>query len=106
MSAAYFLGSRLLAVSQVPFLWDDTREAEVSQLYLCPTCGEVWARVAVTDTRWVAHRQGCIRHPSFGSDVGGSFIQPWRRNISDLPEEVLQYELAIRLVNYPKETPA
>lgn len=103
MPAHYFLGTRLVAVSSQPPLWDNLRVAEVSQLFLCPTCGEVWARIAIPDARWVAQHIGCRQHPSMGYDVGGSFIPAWRQNLRDLPIEVLQYELALRLANYPQE---
>jgi hypothetical protein len=103
MPAAYFLGNRLLAVTTRSPLWDDMRESSRSQMYFCPTCGEVWARIAVEGQSWVAHHIGCAQHPSPVYDVGGSFIPLWRSRLDDLPQEVLEYELAIRLATYPSD---
>lgn len=100
MPASYFLGSRLLAVTDLPPLWDDVRPAGVSRLFMCPDCGEVWGRIALPDTRWMAVAAGCRKHPQWLEDVGGSFLASWRHNLRDLPAEVLAYELAIRLANY------
>lgn len=100
MSASYFLGPRLVAVSSQSPLWDDHREAGVSQAFLCPTCGEVWARIVVPNTRWMAVHAGCRKHPQHQDDVGGTFIRPWRHDLRDLPAEILAYELDIRLALY------
>lgn len=97
MSASYFLEARLLATTHLPPRWDDSTFADVSQVFICPTCGAAWGRVMIPGARWHAVTRGCAQHP-FLSDAGGSFIAPWRHGCpAELPPEVLHYEASIRL---------
>jgi len=100
-NASYFLGSRLLAVSPLPILWDDLSRADNSLVFVCPTCGDAWGRIAEEGKPWLPVRRGCRKHP-WCDEVGGSFIAPWRKAYNELPPEVLLYEIEIRL-NLSKE---
>ena len=93
----YFLGSRLLAQSQLLPKWSDTEPASASLALFCPTCGEVWGRVIVDGSQWHPVNRGCRAHPPC-NDVGGTFIAPWRSTFAELPPEVLRYEAMIRLM--------
>lgn len=99
-SIHYFLGQRLLASTDLPRMWDDTREARNSEAFLCPTCGELWGRIFIPGGKWMAQHVGCARHPGSDYEVGATFIHAWRYTLEDLPYDVLAYELAIRLAKY------
>ena len=92
----YFLGTRLLGVSPHLPWWSDSERTCTSQALLCPTCGEVWGRIAVAGLPWQAITRGCKLHP-YLADIGGTFIAPWRRQFEELPPEVLRYEFDIRV---------
>ena len=92
---AYFLGPRLLAISPKIHKWDDHKVHHQNVAHFCPQCGEVWGRIM--DERvagWFAQSNLCAKHG------GGSFISPWRNVFEELPPEVLQYELELRLNQY------
>lgn len=98
MPASYFLGNRLLASSAPAPWWSDSDLAHHSQAFFCPTCGEIWGRIAVDNLSWMAVTAGCVKHPQWPDEVGGSFIHPWCKGCPrELPFEVLQHELQIRL---------
>jgi len=99
MIAHYFLGSRLLGVG--PALpWSETYDAISSLVYICPTCGDAWGRMAVTGCEWLPIRRGCAAHP-FLDRWGGSFIHPWLHSslLAALPPEVLTYEFTLRTLD-------
>lgn len=91
----YFLGARLLGSGKTAW-WSDTSIETMSQVFICPTCGEAWGRVVIPDADWTPVRRGCRQHPPI-NDAGGSFIAPWRHAFAELPIEVLRYEMNIRL---------
>jgi len=94
--ASYFLGTRLLGTGN-GYLWADAEPCIRSLVFVCPTCGEAWGRVFQPGREWLPVRRGCSLHP-FLSDVGGSFIHPWRSGCpSEFPASVLSYELQLRL---------
>lgn len=97
---SYFLANRLISTTSIPPLWDEVVEANLSMLFMCPTCGETWGRIVVPHARWICMHSGCRKHPQWMEDVGGTFIRPWRKTYMDLPIEVLAYELDIRLANF------
>lgn len=95
MGAHYFLGNQLLGVSPSMSKWEDSRVNHNNLAMFCPQCGDVWARIA--DERcagWFAATRLCSRHGD------GSFIAVWRNLFEELPPEVLQYELHIRLIQF------
>lgn len=94
----YFLGSRLLGSSPSLPMWDDATPSHFSTAYLCPTCGEVWARIAVEGGQeWHPIKAFCPKHSDYFGRPGGSFIHPWRKTYWELPQEVLKYELQLLL---------
>ena len=96
MPASYFLGTRLLGVGP-SLLWSDNEPCRHSLLFVCPTCGDVWGRIYQPEAEWLPLRRGCQSHP-FLSEIGGSFIAPWRLGCpAELPEPVLSYELQLLL---------
>ena len=99
MTTTYFLGPRLLGTSPSLPLWDDTTVSPMSQVVICPVCGEVWGRIAVEGREWLPVRRGCTKHSWLG-DVGGSFLPPWRHSFDELPPAVLAYEVNLRLAAF------
>lgn len=97
MAASYFLGNRLLARSEaLPWYTDEGGPFAVSQVFVCPRCGESWGRILVDSapTDWLPVRRGCAKHPSaFDRHLGGSFLGPWRRAWHELPDAVVEYEV-------------
>ncbi len=96
----YFLGSRLLATTSIPPMWDDATIDHASTAYICPTCGEVWARVMIEGSEWHPIKAACQKHHFLRS--GGYFLAPWRKTCWELPQEVLMYELQLLLDRYDK----
>lgn len=105
MTARYFLGSQLLGSSGHVVKWDDSQLTTASLALACPTCGEVWGRVLDNFPGWQFVVRPCHKHPrTDADDSAGSFIAPWRSTFQELPPEVLEYELQLRLDRY-KESP-
>ena len=103
MSAHYFLGTRYLGQASIKY-WDDTKLSSESWLLVCPTCGDVWARVADSPTDWLPLRMACRKHSFSTTEVGGSFIPVWLTHIDALPPEVLRYEAQLRLEKFDELT--
>lgn len=96
MPASYFLGPQLLGTGGASW-WSDSQPSITSQAFFCPTCGEIWGRIYEMGLPWQPVIRGCSKHPHL-SDVGGSFIAPWRKGCpSELPPGVLLYETQLRL---------
>jgi len=84
----YFLGNRLLAVGQRAPMWSDTQVEDHNLVYVCPTCGDAWARVQTApDVEWAPIRSGCALHP-WPYEEGGTFLHPWLRRLEGLPPEL------------------
>lgn len=95
MGAHYFLGNRLIGSSQNSPMWSDTSVQETNVGLMCDTCGETWARIINTRAaRWTFQMRLCEKHGN------GSFIAAWANQFEELPPEVLQYELLLRLNKY------
>ncbi len=69
--------------------------------YLCPKCGEVWARVETGSGEWTSVRQSCRLCPPFANEVPGSFLLSWnwQMQLQDFPKEVLAREFLLHLSN-------
>lgn len=95
--ASFFLNNRLLGTSKRPYQWTDLpgHYSDRSIALLCPTCGELWGRIAVPGGNWLAQQAYCHLHPPFPEYVGGSFIPSWRQTYRDHPHEVLIYEFLL-----------
>lgn len=93
----YFLGQRLLATSQQSPAWSDTDPTSPSLAYICPTCGDLWGRVQVPGQEWLPVKTPCKLHSRDHDNPGSSFIFPWKKGVADLPPEVLNYEILLRL---------
>jgi hypothetical protein len=101
--AIYMLHNRVIA--HEPYgrpMWDEVREMGQSAAFVCPTCGDLWARIIIPTAEWLPVRAGCRHHPWI-HPVGGSFIFPWRKTYQDLPVEVLTYEFLLHHDHYLKE---
>lgn len=97
----YFLGSRLLGSSPLKAFWQEAQPIAASIAYICPTCGDLWARVAQPTGEWMPLRAGCREHP-YLHPVGGSFIPPWRHTFTEFPQAVLEYEFDIHFNHYQR----
>lgn len=104
MPAHYFLGKQLLGTSQGQPMWTDAQMETFSTVFVCPRCGESWARIIQPDTQeWSAVMRTCPRHPDVTTHgCPGSFIHPWQQALYQFPLEVLRYEAALRLNLYEK----
>ena len=95
MGAHYFLGNQLLASTKRHAMWADGIPQETNVGMMCEQCGETWARVVNTlATRWTFQMRRCGKHGD------GSFIAAWANTFEELPPEVLQYELLLRLDHF------
>lgn len=105
LRTSYFLGNRLLGSSnQLPW-WSDTQQVCRSDARLCPSCGDIWARIQVAGMEWACSHHTCNRCRTVHGSLGepGSFLHPWQRNFGHLPREVLIYEIQLRILNFTKE---
>jgi hypothetical protein len=103
--AHYFLGTRLLGASPSRPLWADLQLETHNLVYICPSCGDAWARVMADPAwEWSPVRAGCSLHP-WTADIGGTFIHPWLHQFVGLPTEVLLYEFNIRYGALHDNTP-
>lgn len=99
MTTHYFLGTRLLASTPTPARWNDHDPIAGPTMLVCPTCGEIWARVVTDHGEWLPIRAGCPLHP-YLHPVGGSFIAPWRHTFNEFPQAVLEYEFDLHFNHY------
>lgn len=79
----------------------------LSRVFLCPHCGEVWARVEVAGSRWGAIIASCDGHGPLPESPfpGGILIPGFPELAGDLPPAVLEYEFqqALRAYNLENE---
>jgi hypothetical protein len=104
MSAQYFRGTRLVGTGPYSPRWStSTAPGQFSYAYFCPTCGDIWARIA-TDRPWFAVTRGCQAHPYPHTDQpGGLWLPPWPTEILDYPVEVLREEFLANYAHWAKE---
>lgn len=98
MPAHYFLGNQLLGSGQQVW-WSDTQRELFSLLYVCPSCGNAWARMAQEEAqRWAPVQRSCepCAAKPYRYGCPGSFLHPWLSHISNLPKELLLYEARLR----------
>ena len=96
LGAHYFLGNRLLGSSGLPPMWADGVVQEASVTFMCRLCGDTWGRVINTyANQYTFQMRSCEKHGD------GSFIAAWANKFTELPPEVLAYELHIRLKREP-----
>lgn len=81
------------AVAHVPY----------SYVYLCPVCGDTWARSGVTDvprgmhSRWHCIQRACQKHAE-GLEIPGSVWLSWEPEYNgSFPPELLREELRLHL---------
>jgi hypothetical protein len=113
-TALYFVQGKLLGQSE--FL---CRLPPHSLAYFCPTCGEVWARIVVTEASyWSVEHVACEKHlprgvpdwgkipgtlcPSISSWKKDLSILWWGRALEHLPPAVLQREFDLTLTHYER----
>ena len=87
--------------------------------YFCPTCGEVWGRIAITGGGyWSVEHVCCEKHTPKGvpewSKLPGCFLTSsdsrrsmlsvmwWGRALEHLPTAVLQREFELTLAHYER----
>lgn len=88
-----------------PIIRHATLMAPPSALYVCPECGDAFARCPVyyaeghsATTRWQTHMAHCNKHG------GGSLWRSWDKDFLDaLPPDVLRYEFNLALMQYDQE---
>lgn len=100
-TARFFLGNQLIASGPAPDV-DDRCWPWISTAYLCPKCGDIWARVVVEGTRWTSTTAACPRpgHEPGAEYTGhdaGSFFGVYKHYLLDCPRDLLLYEFNIRL---------
>lgn len=75
-------------------------------VFLCPVCGQEWARSASSKAEWLPLRMPCPIHPWAGLLPGSLWLWPkfvpgWNES---LPRDLLQRELGLLLTFLEKET--
>ena len=78
-----------------------------SYLFICPTCGEVWAKADITYSRLTREVKrtpyqllaiGCGQHPQHSQEIGGSLWLSWDSDFTDsLSQDFLYRELFLHL---------
>lgn len=74
--------------------------------FMCPVCGEIWARSIVTDEsgnvqRWMAFHIPCEQHHCDGQKPSGSIFMSWEPEfIEALPLPALIREFKLHLKEY------
>ncbi len=98
MPAAYFLGQRLLCTAATAPWWAHADPWCASLAYLCPDCGDLWARVAIEGRPWHAIMRRC---PRCGD---GHLIHPWSVPLNTYPPQVLEREALLILERWNDHT--
>jgi hypothetical protein len=97
-TATFFIGGKFFGIGNVGYGYNRRagHYAPESLAYFCPTCGEIWARIAVADAIWQTYRAYCEQHPAPWYMPAGSIILPWVEEMAiTFPEEVLKREILI-----------
>lgn len=101
-------GKHLGAVTTKDALAHGQLSAPLSFTYLCPVCGDVWAKLPVESTtgslsRWQALSASCRKHQAHSLAVPGSVLIGWLPDFdSNLPDEVVWWEFQRQMDNYNK----
>lgn len=65
----------------------------LSFAYVCPVCGELWARAAIEGRQYMVWTLPCRKHPTHRMAVPGSILLTWEPELFDaLPAEVVEWE--------------
>jgi hypothetical protein len=81
-----------------------TLKGEVNRAYLCPRCGETWAKVSFGSNEWRAITRSCPSHSWHSLDKPGSILVDWRIDLLALERSAIEYEFALALGSVPIET--
>ena len=70
-----------------------------SYAYLCPECGDVWAKAAIEHQTFLALHRACPKHrPRSGEQVSGSLWLEWDHPFTNcLPPAVLRREFDLHI---------
>lgn len=77
--------------------------------YICPVCGDLWARVPVENLSGVTSRfaplsRTCRKHFEHSLAVPGSIGVVWEQGFDEsLPDEVVRWEFSRHMEYYDKE---
>jgi len=74
-----------------PTPWDFNR------IYLCPKCGDVWARWYMASVDYYALHSPCPIHSWIGNSRPGSLLYDWKADLQRLPPLLLRRELFLHL---------
>lgn len=102
---AIFADGRFLGSGERPPDFAHGRKIPPSSfVYICPTCGEAWARAIVPNARFWALTIPCRKHPSrFSVEPAGSLLLEWNREFnSALTPAAWQREVVIHLAHYDR----
>lgn len=77
-----------------------------SAVFVCPQCGEAWARITVPGRRFFPWSKSCELHPPlYRDEFPGSLWLSWDPALCRaLPREVLLREFKLALAQYDKES--
>lgn len=100
MKRHFIVSNKYYPAVEVPMsITHATAHVPYSYAYLCPVCGEVWARSGVEhpQSRWHSLQRACRNHAE-GLEVPGSIWQSWEPEFNtSLPPELLRAELELHL---------
>jgi hypothetical protein len=107
----FFLGSKHLGTGECTYQqFHGHNEPPQSLLFMCPTCGEVWARLPVISVatgktmRWAALHIPCALHPEGRLLPAGSLSVDWIQGlVESMPDEVVRLEFQTLMNHYQGE---
>lgn len=97
MNCEFFIDDNFLGSGTVT----ETSPTNESLAFYCPSCGEVWARICVPDSKWFFERHYCARcwrsRPDFsdGVELFGPIVSATKSWVTDFPIEILKRDFLI-----------
>lgn len=75
--------------------------SRASAVYLCPVCGEIWARLWFPGSRWWAVHKPCPVHPTTLGEVAGSVVSA-ELDLEEIDGPLLERELSVHLDHFAR----
>lgn len=72
---------------------DGSTNTLLNRAYLCPRCGEIWAKINFGSKEWRLITRGCSSHKYYESEANGSLLENWREDVFVFPASALVYEV-------------
>ncbi|MBV5322705.1 MAG: hypothetical protein JZU60_02585 [Ilumatobacteraceae bacterium] len=87
----------------------DLRWQRSSLAYFCPKCGDVWGRIAMSDSRgaqqsFLCVHVACAEHKDPWHVPGTLLVDHVKQLLDELPPRAIQYELTVQINHALKES--